>query len=227
MSSKNHDVNGEKLPPHQVAIKRLLRWGIDHPGIMRVIPKIDLKSWMLVVDGEVENPLRLGWGDVLKFPRVESVSDFHCVEGWSVLGCKWEGIRFKYLVDVVKPKESAKFVMFECADGYTTSLSLKELSGDNVLLAYKLDGKELEEGLGFPLRLVVPDKYAYKSAMWVTRITFMSRKEVGYWEKRGYSDTADVWKNDRFVSGLVNMKLVRVNSQGVKNIHQTKNGAGE
>lgn len=187
------------LPPDQVSVKRLLRWGRDHPGITSSIPKIDLKTWTLVVDGEVEKPLRLSWSDILKFPKVVSVSDFHCVEGWSVLGCKWEGIQFRYLANVVKPRETAKFVMFGCADGYTTSLSLEELSGDNVLLAYKLDGKELEEGLGFPLRLVVPDKYAYKSAMWVTRITFMLRKELGYWERRGYSDTADVWKNDRFM----------------------------
>jgi DMSO/TMAO reductase YedYZ molybdopterin-dependent catalytic subunit len=199
MSPKNEDAKREDLPPDQIPIKQLLRWGKDHAGITSAIPKVDLKTWVLVVDGEVENPLRLGWSNILKFPKAVSISNFHCVEGWSVLGCKWEGIQFRCLVDVVKPRETAKFVMFECADGYTTSLSLEELSGDNVLLAYKLDGKKLEEGLGFPLRLVVPDKYAYKSAMWVTRITFMLRKELGYWEKRGYSDTADVWKNDRFV----------------------------
>jgi DMSO/TMAO reductase YedYZ molybdopterin-dependent catalytic subunit len=98
----------------------------------------------------------------------------------------------------VKPKENAKFVTFECADGYTTSLSLEELSGDDIILAYKLNGQFLEEGLGAPLRLVVPSKYAYKSAMWITRVKFTSKKEMGYWESRGYSDTADVWKNDRF-----------------------------
>jgi DMSO/TMAO reductase YedYZ molybdopterin-dependent catalytic subunit len=88
--------------------------------------------------------------------------------------------------------------MFECADEYTTSFALKELDGDEILLATRLDGKQLEQGLGFPLRLVVPSKYAYKSALWVTRIRFMLEKELGYWEKRGYSDTADVWRNDRF-----------------------------
>jgi DMSO/TMAO reductase YedYZ molybdopterin-dependent catalytic subunit len=65
-------------------------------------------------------------------------------------------------------------------------------------LAYALDGKPLEEGFGFPLRLVIPDKYGYKSALWITHIKFKSKKELGYWEKRGYSDTADIWKNDRF-----------------------------
>jgi DMSO/TMAO reductase YedYZ molybdopterin-dependent catalytic subunit len=188
----------ERLPPGQTPIKRLLRWGIDHPGITRSNPKIDLKTYALSIDGEVKKPLTLRWDDILKLSKVESVSDFHCVEGWSVVGCRWEGIRFREIVETVRPKENAKFVTFECADGYTTSLSLQELSGDDVLLAYKLDGKPLEEGIGFPLRLVVPNKYAYKSALWVTRIRFTVNKERGYWERRGYSDTADVWKNDRF-----------------------------
>jgi len=101
-------------------------------------------------------------------------------------------------VDLVEPKKDAEYVMFECADGYATSFALKELVGDDILLATRLDGKKLERGLGFPLRLVVPSKYAYKSALWITRIRFMLEKELGYWEKRGYSDTADVWRNDRF-----------------------------
>jgi len=167
--------------------------------------------------------MTLSWLDILKFPKTVSVSDFHCVEGWSVLNCKWEGIRFSEITRLAKPAETAQFVTFEGADGYTTSLSLAELAGglgstpdinnihsyttslslaelagDDVLLAYGLDGKPLEEGVGFPLRLVVPSKYAYKSALWVTRIRFTSKKELGYWERRGYSDTADVWKNDRF-----------------------------
>jgi len=198
MSSKEEESKRGSLPPGQVAIKRLLRWGKEHSTISGSVPKIDLASWVLVIDGEVERPLKFNWNDILKLPKVETISDFHCVEGWTVLGLRWEGVRFKHLVELVKPKKTAKFVSFECADGYTTSLSLEELLGEDVLLAYKLDGKELEEGLGFPLRLVVPDKYAYKSAMWITRIKFTSEKELGYWESRGYSDTADVWKNDRF-----------------------------
>ena len=188
----------KQLPPGQRPIKRLMRWGIDHPGITSKNPKIDLEKWTLVVNGEVRNPLKLTWDDLLKLPRVVSVSDFHCVEGWSVLDCEWEGVRFREIVDLVKPKENARFVTFECADGYKTSLTLEELSAEDVLLAYKLDGRDLEEGLGWPLRLIVPDKYGYKSALWVTRIKFTLRKELGYWEVRGYSDTADVWKNDRF-----------------------------
>ena len=123
--------------------------------------------------------MKLSWDDILKLPKTVSISDFHCVEGWSVLNCKWEGVLFREIVNLAKPKETAKFATFECADGYTTSLTLAELAGDDVLLAYKLDGKELEEGLGFPLRLVVPSKYAYKSALWVTRVRFTCKERVG------------------------------------------------
>jgi len=192
------DEKHRNLPPGQTPIKQHLRWGKDHPTIGSPVPKINLKSWTLTIEGEVEKPLRLSWEEILKFPKIEAESDFHCVEGWSVLRSKWEGIQFKYIIDLAKPRKSAKFVTFECADGYTTSLSIEELLRNDSLLAYKLDGNFLEEGLGAPLRLVVPNKYAYKSAMWITRIRFASKKELGYWESRGYSDTADVWSNDRF-----------------------------
>ncbi len=187
-----------KLPPGQHEIDRLLRWNIDHPGITPENPRINLKTWTLTVDGEVKNPQKLTWQAFLNLPAAESKSDFHCVEGWSVRDCKWYGVSFSAMVQIVEPNEDTKHVFFKCSDGYTTSLTIEELLHDDVLLAYKLNGKLLEEPLGGPLRLVVPQKYAYKSAMWVERITFMRTKELGFWEKRGYSDTADVWKNDRF-----------------------------
>ncbi len=196
MSSPKKDE--ERLPPDQVPIKRLMRWGTDHPGITSTIPDVDLKTWILVVDGEVERPLKLTWTEFAKLPTVKSMSDFHCVEGWSVLNCKWEGVRFNHIASLVKPTREAKHVLFECADGYTTSLPLDELMGNNILLATKLDGETLEQGLGFPLRLVMSGKYGYKGALWLTKIHFTAKEELGYWEKRGFSDTADVWKNDRF-----------------------------
>jgi DMSO/TMAO reductase YedYZ molybdopterin-dependent catalytic subunit len=198
MTSQNSNTKVKKLPPGQRPIKNLLRWGIDHPGISRSNPKIDLQTYTLEISGEIEKPIRLNWKEILELPKTQSLSDFHCVEGWSVLDCKWEGIRFNTIVELVKPRTTAKCVTFECADGYKTSLSLEELSGEDVLLAYRLNEKPLEEGTGFPLRLVVPNKYAYKSALWVTKIKFAAEKELGFWEKRGYSDTADVWKNDRY-----------------------------
>lgn len=188
----------KRLPPSQKPTKRILRWGIDHPGITSKNPQIKTETYVLTIDGEVKNPVKLNWSEVLQLPKTVSVSDFHCVEGWSVLDCKWEGVCFEDIRKLVKPEETAKAVTFECADNYTTSLFLTELVGNDVLLAYSLNGQPLEEGLGFPLRLVVPNKYAYKSALWLTRLHFTRNKELGFWERRGYSDSADVWKNDRF-----------------------------
>ena len=134
----------------------------------------------------------------MKFPKTETIIDFHCVEGWSVLNCRWTGIEFRRIVETVKPNKKAKYVTFECADGYSTSLTLKELLDENAILAYKLYDRILEKELGYPLRLIIPNRYAYKNAMWLTEIRFTEKMEIGYWEKRGYSYTADVWKNDRY-----------------------------
>ena len=186
------------MPPGQKAIKRILRWGTDHPGIVSDNPHLKLEAYTLKVDGEVEKPATLSWAEFAALPSVVSVSDFHCVEGWSVPDCRWEGVRISEIERLVKPKEAAKAVTFECADAYGTSLFREELAGDDVLLAYKLNGEPLEEGYGFPVRLIVPSKYAYKSALWVVHLRFTRTKELGFWERRGYSDNADVWKNQRF-----------------------------
>ena len=188
----------KKLPPDQQPTDRILRWGIDHPGITSAIPELKLATWTLTIDGEVEKPMILSWNDFMKLPKTVSVSDFHCVEGWSVLDCKWEGVHMREIEKLVKPLDVARAVSFECADNYVTSLFREELAGDDVLLVYKLNDKPLEVGLGFPVRLIVPNKYAYKSALWVVHLRFTRGKELGFWERRGYSDSADVWRNDRF-----------------------------
>ena len=187
-----------KLPPNQQVTDHILRWGIDHPGIKSTNPQLKLETYTLTIDGEVEKPIKLSWNDFMKLPKTVSISDFHCVEGWSVLDCKWEGVHIREIEKLVKPKAVAKAVTFECEDSYTTSLFREELYDDNVLLAYKLNDEVLEEGLGFPMRLIVPNKYAYKSALWVVHLRFTRKKELGFWERRGYNDNADVWKNQRF-----------------------------
>ena len=142
-----HEIKKEKdarqLPPGQKVIDKALRWGIDHPAIVDDIPKLDLTEWRLIVDGEVETSLCLDWKALLELPHVVSVSDFHCVEGWSVLDRSWEGVLFKTLASMVKPRVGVVSVFFECADGYSTSLSLENLLGDDVVLAYRLNGSQL------------------------------------------------------------------------------------
>ena len=189
----------KRLPPDQTVTDRILRWGSDHPGITSVNPLLKRENYTLTIDGEVEKPVKLSWSDFLVLPQSISTSDFHCVEGWSVLDCKWEGVRIRDIEQIVKPLNVARAVSFESADNHLTSLFREELAGDDVLLAYKLNGELLEEGLGAPVRLIVPSKYAYKSALWVIRLRFTRNKELGFWERRGYSDSADVWRNDRFI----------------------------
>jgi DMSO/TMAO reductase YedYZ molybdopterin-dependent catalytic subunit len=188
----------KKLPPGQTATDQILRWGIDHPGIVSSNPHIKLDTYNLKIDGEIENPTTLSWDELMKLQKNVSISDFHCVEGWSVLDCKWEGIHMREIEKLVKPKAVARAVTFESADSYTTSLFREELAGNDVLLAYELNDEPLEEGLGFPIRLIVPSKYAYKSALWVVHLQFTRTKNLGFWERRGYNDDADVWKGKRF-----------------------------
>ena len=185
-------MDDEKLPPGQVEVKKA---PLRHKS---EVPKTDLETWKLRVYGKVKNPLSFTLKEFQTLPTVVSVSDFHCVEGWSVLDNKWEGVSFKTLAELAEPEKDATYVFFESEDGYTTSLPLKDLLERDVLLAYKLDGKMLPAERGGPLRLVVPQKYAYKSAMWVRKIKFTDKHDLGFWEKRGYSDTADPWKEERY-----------------------------
>lgn len=187
-----------KLPPNQKAIGAIMGWGTQHPGIVKKLPVIDRAEWSLTVDGEVENPLRLDWESFMALPQVESVSDFHCVEGWSVLDQRWEGVLFKTLAEKAGPRPACRYVWLECYDGYTTSLPLEKLMDEDAVIVHRLNGEDLPQPLGGPVRLVVPKLYAYKSPMWLRGITFMEEDRLGYWESGIYSNTADPWKNDRY-----------------------------
>ena len=161
-------------------------------------PEFDAATWRLEVEGLVENPLSLPHEEVRALPRVVSVSDFHCVTGWSRLDARWEGVPFRELIARARPLPQARYATIECDGGYSTSLPLEELIADDVLLAYRLDGQELAPEHGHPLRLVVPAKYAYKAAKWARRVRLTERQELGYWELRRYSNTADPWTQDRY-----------------------------
>lgn len=187
------------LPPRQRPIRSILRWGVDHPGIVKNLPKISRRDWSLKIDGLVDVRMDLSWDDFMGFPQTISISDFHCVETWSVLDQKWEGVLFREIVLYVKPKKTAKFVWFESTDGYTTSLQLQDLMGDDILLAHTLNDEPLPPSIGGPVRLIVPNKYAYKSPMWVEHIEFLSDDRLGFWEKGIYSNSADVWTDDRYI----------------------------
>ena len=186
-------MRSERLPPGQ---REATGTPLRQIG---TIPKTILNTWRLEVYGEIEKPTTFSFKELKAKPSVISVSDFHCVEGWSILNNKWEGIPFKTITETVKLEENATHATFECDDGYTTSLPLSELLKDNVLLAYKLNDKPLPPERGGPLRLIIPNKYAYKSPKWIRKIKFTSKPELGYWESRGYSNTADAWKEERYL----------------------------
>ena len=183
------------LPPGQREVERLnsVTMGIG-------IPPWDPETWRFEVSGNVNNPFSLSLVEFRALPRVIRSSDFHCVTGWTKFDNKWEGVSFRYIKELAQLKSNAKFATIECLRGYTTSLPISELSQDDVIFAYRLDDKELPSENGGPLRLVVPKKYGYKSAKWVTTVKFTEYQELGYWEMRGYSNTADPYTNDRYSS---------------------------
>jgi DMSO/TMAO reductase YedYZ molybdopterin-dependent catalytic subunit len=182
----------DRVPPNQ---RLTSSFPVLHVGS---VPEFDAKTWDFVVEGMVENPVKLSFDEFLRLPKVVSISDFHCVTGWSKLNNRWEGVLFKTVVDLVKPLKDVRYVTVVAEGDYTTSLPLDELLSDDVLLAYGFEGKPLEPVHGGPLRLVVPKKYAYKSAKWMRKLRFTKKQELGYWELRGYSNTADPWKEERY-----------------------------
>lgn len=181
------------LPPGQTEIERLK---VLHTGIG--IPPFDRDTWRFEVTGLVENVLSLSYDEFMALPTVIRIADFHCVTGWTKFDNKWEGVSFQAIKELVKPLENARYVTFEAQRSYTTSLSIPELSHQDIMLAVRLDDMELPREHGGPLRLIVPQKYGYKSAKWVYRLKFTEDKELGFWETHGYSDSANPFNNDRY-----------------------------
>jgi DMSO/TMAO reductase YedYZ molybdopterin-dependent catalytic subunit len=187
-----------RLPPDQRWVDHILKWGVEHRGIVPTLPNIDKDKWKFKVHGLVEKPKEYSWDDFMALSQVVSVSDFHCVETWSVKDQKWEGVRFNTIIEDSIPEKKAKYVLFQAYDSYTTSLPISELIGENIVLAHKLNDEPLPQSLGGPMRLIVPQKYAYKSIMWLADIEFSDRDKLGYWERNGYHNNADPWRRQRF-----------------------------
>jgi DMSO/TMAO reductase YedYZ molybdopterin-dependent catalytic subunit len=182
----------ERLPPGQTLTAKFPVLHVGSP------PVFNPHTWTLKVVGEVEHPLTLSWEQVLALPSFTSISDFHCVTSWSRLDNRWEGVAFRTIAERAQPKPDAKYVIGEDDLGYTANLPLEVLMDDDVLLAYKHDGRDLEAAHGGPLRLVVPKRYGWKSVKWLRALYFRERDEPGFWEVRGYSNTADPWTDDRY-----------------------------
>lgn len=161
-------------------------------------PDVKLENWRLTIDGAVETPMVLKWEDFMSLPQTEDTSDFHCVTTWSKLNMNWKGVSLLDIAALVMPKESATHIMCFGYDTYTTNVVIEEALKPDVLLAHTVFDKPLEKEHGGPVRMITPQLYAWKGSKWIKRITFLENNERGFWEERGYSNTAYPWRNDRY-----------------------------
>lgn len=182
----------DRLPPGQYLTKK---WPVLS---YESTPRFDAQKYRFKVWGAVVNPLELTWEELLALPRTQLTTDIHCVTTWSRYDNQWEGIHIRELLARVQPTEQAQFVMAHSFTGYTTNLPLSALADDDVMIALKHDGADLEPQHGGPVRLLVPKLYFYKSAKWLSGLEFMDRDRPGFWEIRGYSNSADPWKEERY-----------------------------
>ncbi len=185
--------NGQdRLPPGQYHTKK---WPIL---TYEPTPTFDPGAYRFKVWGEVEHPFELSWEELLSLPRVQLTADFHCVTTWSRYDNTWEGVHIREILGRASPTADAQYVMVHSFTNYTTNLPLASLDDEDVLIAFKHDGEELEPKHGGPVRLIIPKLYAYKSAKWLSGLEFLTEDRPGFWEIRGYSNSADPWKEERY-----------------------------
>jgi DMSO/TMAO reductase YedYZ molybdopterin-dependent catalytic subunit len=155
-------------------------------------PTFDPATYRLQVTGAVEHPLSLSWDEVLSLPQARQTTDFHCVTGWTVGGVHWQGVRLQDLWHRAKPTSEAKYANFVSLEQpYVDSLSMRQTTMPNVMLAHSMDNLPLTQAHGAPMRLVIPEMYGYKGVKWLTRIDLVPKLEEGFWEQRGYD--VDAW----------------------------------
>lgn len=157
-----------------------------------------LEQWSFYVKGEVDNETTYSWEQFQQLPQTDQVCDIHCVTTWTVLDVGFGGVRVKDILAAAGLKATGKFVVFDCEQGYTTNIPIEEALKDNVLIATRMFGEPLPQKYGGPARGLVPDLYYYKSGKWVIGIRVLANDEPGYWEVRGYSNSADPWKEERY-----------------------------
>ncbi len=182
-----------RLPPGQYITEK---WPVLHAGS---VPRYDdLSTWTLRVFGEVENELELTWEQLNGLPRSENQQDIHCVTRWSRFDARFQGVHWREVADLAKPKPTAAFVVAHAEHGFTSNVPIRFLGDDNALLVTHADGEPLTPDHGFPLRLVIPGKYFWKSAKWLRGIELSAEDQPGFWERYGYNNEADPWKEERY-----------------------------
>ena len=181
-----------RLPPGQYLTEK---WPVLHAG---TIPHTDLATWDFRVFGEVEEPVTLTYDELQDLPSHEVTVDIHCVTRWSRFDASFRGVHWRELEKLARPKPSARFVVARAEQGFTSNVPLSLLQEDESLVAYEADGEPLAPEHGWPLRLVVPQRYFWKSAKWLRGIELTSTDRPGFWERYGYHNDADYWKEQRY-----------------------------
>lgn len=184
----------DRLPPGQYLTEK---WPVLHAG---TVPRFDAATWDFKIWGLVEKPSRLSAAEFSALPTVHLKRDIHCVTAWTKLDVDFEGVPVKALLAQAKPLPEAHFVMAHSEQGYETNLPLEYLLADDALLASRADGQNLTPEHGWPLRLVVPRLYFWKSAKWIRSLELIAKDRRGFWERNGYHNHADPWKEERYSS---------------------------
>lgn len=182
----------DRLPPGQHWVDNLII--LDIAGA----PPVDLNIYRFKIFGEVEKTITLTWEDILDLEKVELIADFHCVTKWSCKEVVWQGFHVNEIKKLVNISSDVKAVMIHSLDGYTTNIPIEYFFDEDVIFAYKLFDKPIPADNGYPLRLIVPKLYAWKSAKFVSGIEFLKEDTPGFWEKRGYHMRGDPWKEERY-----------------------------
>jgi DMSO/TMAO reductase YedYZ molybdopterin-dependent catalytic subunit len=186
---------GNRIPPHQVETRK---WPVLHEGRT---PRFDRDSWTFRIFGAVEQPWSCRYDEFQALPRVRVLADMHCVTRWSKLDNTWEGVSTRSVLAQVKVLPEARFVLVHCENGFTTNLPLDDFLEEDCLFAWRHNGQDLDAEHGYPLRLVVPRLYAWKSAKWVRGIELLEEDQPGFWERwehGGYHLRGDPWLEQRF-----------------------------
>jgi DMSO/TMAO reductase YedYZ molybdopterin-dependent catalytic subunit len=182
-----------RLPPGQYLTEK---WPVLHAGDVPRYP--DLSTWTLRVFGEVENEIELSWEQFGELPRSSNAQDIHCVTRWSRFDTEFEGVHWNELAKLVRPKPTARFAIAHAEAGFTSNVPLSFLTDAKALLATHGAGEPLTPEHGYPLRLVIPGKYFWKSAKWLRGIELTSADKPGFWERYGYHNDADPWREERY-----------------------------
>jgi DMSO/TMAO reductase YedYZ molybdopterin-dependent catalytic subunit len=181
-----------RLPPGQYFTEK---WPVLHAG---EVPRIDIATWTLDLSGEVEQPVTLNFDELLTLPATEVTTDIHCVTRWSRFDAHFKGVHWHELAKLCHPKPSARFAIAHSEHGFTANVPLAALEDGNALIVYEADGKPLTPDHGYPVRLMIPTKYFWKSAKWLSGIELSAVDQPGFWERYGYNNNADFWQEQRY-----------------------------